>query len=193
MTSSKRIAEKAGGSEELNATYQTHVVYPLEELMLNREHVEAKLLAATGTEDMLEWNHESLIGKEDWPNLATLLAKDRDLAVKLFEGPAFELDALNDNNRRKVLRGIDGLEKKYAIDTFAKQPSRKMILSCDQSNLPSQDAPAPINVSVEDLQPASGCAWKMTGFAKETLGLKRRTYHSSSTTSADDTTPLMVQ
>lgn len=88
--------------------YQAHVVYPLEEMMLGRDHVENKLRAAAAKRGRSQSDIQPLIDSCDWLNLARALTNDRDLILKLFaEQP------LDHNKAKKILRGIEEIEEKY--------------------------------------------------------------------------------
>ncbi len=102
--------------DDNDTAYQLRVVDPLEELMLDQCHVEDKLLLATACPGS---HIRRLIGRKDWPSLATTLKKDRDLAVSLFREQPFDPGLFGDKGKR-VLRGIDAIESKY----FAKSSSR---------------------------------------------------------------------
>ena len=103
---------KAKGGNDEDTTYQIGVVFPLDELMLNRDHVEKKLLS-TVSEPRSGSHIQRLVDRKDWSSLATTLANDRDLAVGLFREQPFDPNLFDENTRKKVLRGIDEMERKY--------------------------------------------------------------------------------
>jgi hypothetical protein len=93
--------------------YRTHIVFPLEELMLNRDRVEQKILAAAASERRPGGDIRPLIDRRDWRSLATALTDDRELTTKLFEGPSIDPITLSSFKRDKILRQIDEITEKY--------------------------------------------------------------------------------
>jgi hypothetical protein len=85
--------------------YRTNIVYPLEEMMLNKDSVEQKLLAAATRRS--GGNIRPLIDSCDWPKLAAALTDDRDLTLKL------DPDTVSLHTRDKILRHIDEISQKY--------------------------------------------------------------------------------
>ncbi|KAJ2997763.1 hypothetical protein NUW58_g549 [Xylaria curta] len=100
---------KAGSDESYDDTeYQARIVVPLEELILNQEHVERRVRYAESGGYI-----QHLINQRDWINLATALKDDRDLAKSLSGGHSFYPHALDVITRRIVLRGIDKVESTH--------------------------------------------------------------------------------
>jgi len=111
----QHYAGAKSGSDE-DTTYQSRVVFPLKELMLNQDHVEKKLLSARA-EPRSGSHIQRLIDRKDWSSLATTLANDRDLAIGLFEGHPFYPDLFDENTRKRVLRSIDGIKRGYLVES----------------------------------------------------------------------------
>ncbi|ROV90219.1 hypothetical protein VMCG_10250 [Cytospora schulzeri] len=110
------------------AAYQVHIIYPVEELSLNRIHVENKLKAAAARQQHPGGDIQRLIDQCDWPNLATALINDRELAAELFQQTPLNPECFNANTGKKVLLRIDEVTAKYftqltssSIYTLSKQ------------------------------------------------------------------------
>ncbi|KAH9905366.1 hypothetical protein F4778DRAFT_729738 [Xylariomycetidae sp. FL2044] len=105
-------AKAESGSTD-HKLYQLHIVRPLEELMLNRDHVENKLLSTRRSPGS---HIEHLISTGDWPALAVSLINDRELVKSLYkEEDRFKM--YDDKNAdTKILRGIDKVQNKYATE-----------------------------------------------------------------------------
>ena len=120
---------------DVDMMYQVHVVFPLEEMMLSRDHVENKLRAAAIGREHPRSDIQPLIDRRDWSNLAAALTNDRHLALKLFGGPSFDTNILNDSTQKRILRTIDEIKGKYfselsdsstfAISTYAREMSTR--------------------------------------------------------------------
>jgi hypothetical protein len=95
--------------------YQNYVVFPLEEMMLNRNHVENKLRTAFARQGQPGSDIQPLIDRCDWAKLAAVLTSDRELVAKLKEPmPIPELC-------ERILQGINQVQAKYF--TELKSPS----------------------------------------------------------------------
>ena len=88
--------------------YQDYIVFPLEELMLNRDHVENKLRAAFARQGQPGSNIQPLINRCDWESLAAALTNNRELAAKLLQGPTPIIDSYE-----RILQGINQVQAKY--------------------------------------------------------------------------------
>lgn len=108
----QRQAE-ADSAEALDKAYQTHIVYPLEEMMLDRDHVEHKLVTAASKEPYPRGDVQRLIDKCDWSSLAATLFNDRILAGDLFAETPVDPTCFNVSTRTLVLRCIDELKDRY--------------------------------------------------------------------------------
>lgn len=86
------------------SAYQDHAIYPVEEMPLNRNHVENRLKAAAARQQHSGGDNQHLIDECDWPNLAIALVNDRELAVKLFQQTPLDPESFNANTTKKVLR-----------------------------------------------------------------------------------------
>ena len=91
--------------EHLDGIYQQRVVTVLDELMLDRAHVESKMNAASARDGQPGSDIQPLINRCDWASLAAALVKDQRLMVDLFPK--------GDDRRRKIQHGISQIQKKY--------------------------------------------------------------------------------
>jgi len=125
----KENAEGCHGKEP-DALYQDCVILPLEELMLDRAHVEGKMRTALLREGEPGSDIQPLINKGDWTSLASILVKDRELARKVFPE--------NDQTTQKLMKGIARIADEYysqLIDASQFTPKAQMDRS---SKSPSQ-------------------------------------------------------
>lgn len=95
------------------SSYQTHVVLPVEEILLDPKHVGEKLKSAATPQKHPGSDVQKLIDECDWPSLAATLVKDRELAVELFQQSPLDPEAFDSNTSKKVLRRIDDITAKY--------------------------------------------------------------------------------
>lgn len=101
--------------------YQMFITFPVEEMILDRDHVEKKLRAAASGERYPGGIIQHLIKECDWPTLATTLASDRKMLhglnnqMEIF-APASQISRETCN---KVLQCINRVQNKY----FAKLPA----------------------------------------------------------------------
>ena len=100
-----------GGSEE--ADYSTRHVWPLEEMMLNREHVEHKLRTAVAKKEHESSEVQLLVDLCDWTNLAMLLTNDHDLLFQLIKARRSDAQFYDTDTYSKILHGINIVKKKY--------------------------------------------------------------------------------
>lgn len=101
------------GDKPLASAYQNDVVLPVEEILLDPEHVGEKLKAAATPQRHPGGDVQRLIDECDWPGLAATLVKDRELAVELFQQSALDPEAFDLNTSKKILRKIDDITAKY--------------------------------------------------------------------------------
>ncbi|KAL1855208.1 hypothetical protein Daus18300_011209 [Diaporthe australafricana] len=103
-------------SKGFRATSHESIVFPLEELRLNRPHVEKRLVLAAADDDQQRplggWT-QYLIKYGDWKDLAKYLYYDRELAVSLFKYQPIVPSLFNSGTRDKVLQGITSIQDKY--------------------------------------------------------------------------------
>lgn len=106
-------------SDEFRAIFHEAIVFPLEELLLNRPHVEKRLLLAAADDDRprpLGGHIQYLIKSGDWQNLAKYLYHDRELALGLFKYQPIVPGLFDGGTRDKVLQSITSIQEKYFID-----------------------------------------------------------------------------
>lgn len=90
---------------QLDDTYRQRVVLVLDELMLDRAHVESKMRAALARGERSSSDIQPLIDRGDWISLAAVVKKDQLLTTKLL----FK----DDLTLRVIQRGINRVQKKY--------------------------------------------------------------------------------
>jgi hypothetical protein len=208
LNRAKYIAEQDGdtGAKDNNnvgTLYQIHVVYPLEEMMVNREHVESKLRSAAAGQGS---DIQRFIDKCDWSSLATALINDRDLTLNLLEGQQPNANMFGTNTYKRILQGIDEIKDKYftelsdrstfTINTHARELSAR--LASNHANngsplMPLAIGPADTRRNSEDLSPRNGNIYKAitSGFETVKSGLKSRAYPTSSGTNRDEAAYLV--
>jgi len=70
--------------DNLEGIYQQHVIFVLQELLLDRAHVERKMRTALARGGRPGSDIQPLIDRRDWESLATVLMKDQLLTTELF-------------------------------------------------------------------------------------------------------------
>ncbi|WEW56816.1 hypothetical protein PRK78_002271 [Emydomyces testavorans] len=187
------------GHQKATGYYQTRMVYPLEEMMLDRDHVEKKLRTAAAGQ--AGGDVQPLIDRCDWSTLAATLMSDRELALKLNEraldGFTFEI------MRATVLRKIDKIKSKYFAElshpsTFTiSARAREMSARQASNNTNQMSSPAPPTTAPSNTSPSSethpfgkgfGFAWSIYNTL---TGLKHRSTPASSSADWDETTSLI--
>ncbi len=91
--------------DQLDDIYRQRVVLVLDELMLDRAHVESKMRAASARDGRSGSDIQPLINRGDWTSLAAAVKKDQLLTTKLL----FK----DDHTRRVIQRGINRVQKRY--------------------------------------------------------------------------------
>ena len=102
--------------------YHDCLVFPLEQMLLNQQHVENRLIAADSAAP--KWNSyvQHLIDGKDWSNLATTVKNDRDLVNSLFTREPFYKTFHDGESGQLILRGIDNVESRYLATTSNRSP-----------------------------------------------------------------------
>jgi len=90
---------------QLDDIYQQRVVLVLDELMLDRAHVESKMRAASARDERSNSDIQSLINRDDWTSLTAAIKKNQLLTTKLL----FK----DDHTRRVIQRDINRVQKRY--------------------------------------------------------------------------------
>ncbi|KAF8852989.1 hypothetical protein BDZ45DRAFT_93033 [Acephala macrosclerotiorum] len=143
LNQAKRIIEqedhaRVKDGSVVDTMYQVHVVFPLEEMMLSRDHVENKLRAAAIRQEHSGSDIQPLIDRRDWSNLAAALANDRHLVLKLFGGPSSDANIFDAKTYQRILHGIDEIKGEYfselsdpstyTISTYAREISAEQTI-----------------------------------------------------------------
>jgi hypothetical protein len=186
----------------VDTMYQVHVVFPLEEMMLNRDHVENKLRAAAIGQAHSGSDIQPLIDRRDWLNLAMVLTNDRDLALKLLEGQRAGL--FDAKTYERILQGIDQIKGKYftelldsstfTLSTHAREMSAGQASS--QFNIGSPPAPLtirPLNSRPHSEIPSSRSGWFQSFYGAIVGGFTATnpTYSTPSDANCDEATSLV--
>lgn len=102
----ERAASELGTPlNQLEDIYRQRVILVLDELMLDRAHVESKMRAALARRGRSGSDIQPLIDRGDWTSLAAVVWEDQLLTTILFS---------KDNYTRRVIqRGINRVQKKY--------------------------------------------------------------------------------
>lgn len=90
---------------QLDDIYWQRVVLVLDELMLDRAHVESKMQAALARNEWLNSDIQSLINRDDWTSLTAAIKKNQLLTMKLL----FK----DDHTWRVIQRDINRVQKRY--------------------------------------------------------------------------------
>jgi len=118
-----------GNDTASDKEYRDHVVFPLEEFMLDREHVESKLRAVATRRGCPGSDIQPLIDACDWTRLAAVLTNDRDIILRLEER-----SACSKETSKKILTGINRVQNKHF--TSLSSPSAFTLPSAEPSPLP---------------------------------------------------------
>lgn len=106
-------------SDEFRAVFNESIVSPVEELLLNRPHVEMRMLLAAANTDRpppLGGHIQYLIKHGHWQDLAKYLYHDRELALGLFKYQPIVQGLFDDGRPDRVLQGITSIQDKYFTD-----------------------------------------------------------------------------
>lgn len=107
----------AQGSHFLTSSAdKDNVVFPLEEMIMNQQHVDNRMQAAVGRGGKPGSDLQPLIDRCDWANLAFMLANDRELASRLLEQKGIAVFEY-----QMIFKGVDKAQGKYF--TELKSPS----------------------------------------------------------------------
>lgn len=105
----KNLAHQEGWEkDQLDGIYETNVVLPLEELILDRAHIEKKMDAAVSRHGQPGSDIQPLIHRCDWDSLAATLVKDRHLTTRIFPD-----HGNSKGSHEKIMRGISQIQAKY--------------------------------------------------------------------------------
>lgn len=125
--------------------YQDTVVSPVEELMLDLEHVENRLVAAAEApaEPRSPVSIHQYIEQCDWPSVAKSLVRDRELTLSILKADkelSTRPESFGGDAGTKVLQGISDIEVKYFADlssptdfTLSKYAKRRSPPSTEQT------------------------------------------------------------
>lgn len=118
-----RESGRDSNSEDSEQSYQDLVVAPVEELMLDHEHVENRFMAAAETCNMpkgsIPGTVHYFIKRCDWPGLANTLVRDRELALAILDAgkqSSTMLGLFPKDDAIKVVQGISDIRDKYFTD-----------------------------------------------------------------------------
>ncbi|KAH9884457.1 hypothetical protein F4778DRAFT_560469 [Xylariomycetidae sp. FL2044] len=114
VSSQAAIVERhatAQGDSNVDPNYHLRIVLPLEELMLDQNHVESKLLSTARSPGS---HIQRLIDAEDWSALAVSLRNDRDLTTDLFKEDPWDMFK-NGTKQEKIIRGINRIQNQYSM------------------------------------------------------------------------------
>jgi len=103
----RRFTEPIGDTTS-DKEYRDHVVFPLEESILDRSHVENKLRAVAARQGRPGSDIQRLIDACDWAKLAAVLTNDRDIILRLTQRSACPAEI-----SKKILAGINRVQNKY--------------------------------------------------------------------------------
>jgi len=108
----------------VDETYQSYVVFPLEEYKLDRDTIEDKLIAVAAREGHPGSDIQPLIDTRNWAKLAAVLMGDRDIITKLTERSACPSEISD-----LILAGISRVQNEHfasltSPSTFTLAPTR---------------------------------------------------------------------
>ena len=103
------VQSSLSDDDEETQLYQDRVVMVLQELTLNRYHVESKMKLAS-KDKSYQGEINSMIGACQWERLAGTLVRDRVLATKLLD-----LESLTNDEWKKICTGIEKIQRQYFV------------------------------------------------------------------------------
>ncbi|KAG8165394.1 hypothetical protein KVR01_005669 [Diaporthe batatas] len=112
-------SEPDADNEDLKGDYHDGIVFPLNELALNVAHAEERLFSAEAEQLRMRSGAgyvTELIRRTDWKKLAETLLNDRELAGDLFSEEPMLNDCFDNKTSKKVLDGINKVERKYFVE-----------------------------------------------------------------------------
>lgn len=177
--------------------YQRSIVSPLEEMGLNKAHVEDKIRALVAVQRGQSCGYvRRLIRQCDWQKLAEVLLNDRELAIDLFEPRPVVEGTFNDETRSIVVKSIDNTIDKYFTELWSPTKytlsKHAIAASAKHSSAKSSDHPITLGEGKDEVIrgihdiAADAFTGLGTGF---NLGLGSHT--ASLRLSRDDKAPLM--
>lgn len=201
-----RESEHDGSGEHSDQSYQDCVVAPIEELMLDQEHVEHRLIVAAETCKESKGNAPGtvhyFIKQCDWPNLAKILVRDRGLAFAILEAgkqSSTMLGFFPKDDALKVVQGISNIRDKYFTDlsgptdsTLSKHAKKQSPpSSADQT---SATEPRTVGKYLKPDKSAWASARSIADSIKGHLGDVRSRVHQSDAhpTAEEEAEPLLV-
>lgn len=105
-------------AEDCSEKYKTHITFPLEEYMLNKDHVENKLRTVAARQGHPGNDIQPLIERCDWDRLAAALTRDRELASILPQDPFYPAE-----RHKRTMQSIDQIQTKYFTSITGPQNS----------------------------------------------------------------------
>lgn len=190
----------AADSGRIDAAYDRHIEFPLQEMLLDPSHVADKLRVLTRQPKHPGGDIQRLIDECDWPSLANTLVNDRALAAELFQQTPIDPDAFDANTSKKVLRRMDEITAKYFTELTSPSKytlSRLAIQRAAKRSSGAADTMSPDVVSYAEEPSFVAGAKGIYGRLASGLGLSgmssnlRSLAHNSSSTSLDEKARLI--
>ncbi|KAH8782663.1 hypothetical protein F5883DRAFT_536715 [Diaporthe sp. PMI_573] len=191
--------------------YQHIFVRTVREMMLDQDHVEKRLRAASAGSSHPAGEIHRLIDQCEWQDLAASVVNDRRLAVTLFGAKQVNRDFWSAQFGRTVLQQIDGVRDryftelstptKYTLSKRARDLSAKKVAHV--SHLSSVTPPSPASSRHADGSAAVAAAKSVCSKVASGLGLGRtgsslrsifrRSISTSSPGSGPDSTTQLIE
>lgn len=170
----------SGGGEEDFRVYHRMFVRPVREMMLDQDHVETRLRAASTGSSHPAGEIYRLIDECEWQALAAHVVNDRRLAVTLFGARQVNKDFWSAQFGKNVLRLIDGVRnkyfteletwEKYTLSRRARDLSFKKVAARAAARIPPSTPPSP-PASARQAGDSAAAAARKSVFGKFVRGL----------------------
>ncbi|KAG6363827.1 hypothetical protein INS49_008930 [Diaporthe citri] len=171
------VGSGTGRIDEEFSLYQQTFVRPLKEMMLNRDHVEGRIRAASAGSTHPAGEIHRMIDQCDWPNLAAAVVSDRELAATLFGAKQVNKDIWSPQFGRSVLQKVDDTRDKYfaqlstttkyTLSRRARELSAKKAARAARQSSSTHSSPA----SVRNPEDSSAVAAAKSVYSKVVSGL----------------------
>lgn len=170
-----------GDGEEDFRVYHQMFVRPVREMMLDQDHVEKRLRAASTGSSHPAGEIYRLIDECEWQSLAAHVVNDRRLAVTLFGARQVNKDFWSAQFGKNVLRLIDGVSdkyfteletwEKYTLSRRARDLSFKKVAARAAARIPSSTPPSPPASARQAAGDPTAVAARKSVFGKVVRGL----------------------
>lgn len=211
------VGSSSGGGGNLDEDFRVYhrmFVRPVREMMLDQDHIETRLRAASVGSAHPAGEIHRLIDECEWQALAAHLVNDRRLAVTLFGARQVNKDFWSAQFGENVLKLIDGVRdkyfteletwEKYTLSRRARDLSFKKVTARAAARIPSSTPPSPASARQGSGDPTAVAARKSVfgkvvrglGLGQMGLGLRSVIHRGISTNSREaglDSTSQLIE